>query len=134
MKNPAMPPDPVETLCAAVDAGYEDWLRHAICHERECGCVTEWIKKALTAALPAHDELVIEKLVKDFGRHLYMVAPDELKAHDALVRAEARLEEARLFRMQSPLHNGFEPDNCNCVFCQRIAQLESELAAARGKS
>jgi hypothetical protein len=42
--------------------------------------------------------------------------------------AEARLEEAEWLRVEDfHEHNTFEPDNCNCRFCKRIAELKQQI-------
>ncbi len=43
----------------------------------------------------------------------------------AALLARVRLSEAREFRLNDcHYHNTFEPDNCNCMFCERIAVLQ----------
>ncbi len=40
-------------LDAAIDRGYAAWETASNCHEPGCGCVTEWIKREVRAALSA---------------------------------------------------------------------------------
>lgn len=55
--------------------------------------------------------------------------PDELLELLDREKAKAALAEAREFRLNDThYHNTFEPDNCNCMFCKRVAALEQAVS------
>jgi hypothetical protein len=83
----------------SVDHAERKYETESLCKDRECGCLTEWIKREILA----------------------LSAPDALARHDAAVRLEEAKWWEHLVGNDPHAHSG---DDRPCMYCERIAALK----------